>query len=172
VSTRPPGRELSDTEERAIEATAEETTPEAVATEPELARHPGPFEYVMVAVVLSIVTMLEVALYYLALHVDVPRGLLVAMLLGMGALKFALVVLWFMHLRFDSPLFRRVFTGGLVLAITLYVIVLVIFSSLRALWLVLLALALAVVVVLAMIRIERRGSRLQRVAPDLDTGDQ
>jgi cytochrome c oxidase subunit 4 len=149
-----------------VRETAEQTAPEATAREPELAHHPGPLQYVVVAVVLSIVTLLEVALYYLALHVDVPRAVLVGLLLAMGALKFALVVLWFMHLRFDNPLFRRVFTGGLVLAIMLYVIVLVIFASFKALWLVLLVLGLAAGAALMILRNERRRSHPRAVAVD------
>jgi cytochrome c oxidase subunit IV len=159
VSSRTPERDLTDRVARDIRETAEETVPEAIESEPELARHPGPAQYVFVAVVLSVVTLLEVALYYFARSVEVPRIVLVALLLGMGALKFALVVLWFMHLRFDNPLFRRVFTGGLVLAILLYVIVLVIFSSFKALWLVLLALAVIVGIIWSLLRVERRVGR-------------
>jgi hypothetical protein len=46
--------------------------------------------------------------------------------------KFAIVCGWFMHLRYDNPLFRRVFVFGLVLAVTVYIIVLLVmqyFSS-------------------------------------------
>ena len=45
----------------------------------------------------------------------VPLGLgaLVPILLILSATKFALVVLWFMHLRFDNALFSTLFTGGL-----------------------------------------------------------
>jgi hypothetical protein len=35
--------------------------------------------------------------------------------------KFAIVCGWFMHLRYDNPLFRRVFVFGLVLAVAVYV---------------------------------------------------
>jgi hypothetical protein len=36
-------------------------------------------------------------------------------------------VLWFMHLRFDSRMFRRLFTTGIVLALIVYTIVLTTF---------------------------------------------
>jgi cytochrome c oxidase subunit 4 len=45
----------------------------------------------------------------------------------MSAVKFSLVVLWFMHLRFDSRIFRRLFISGMILAISVYAIVLMIF---------------------------------------------
>jgi hypothetical protein len=38
--------------------------------------------------------------------------------------KFAIVCGWFMHLRYDNPIFKRVFVFGLLLAVTVYLIVL------------------------------------------------
>lgn len=86
--------------------------------------HPGVGEYVKVAVVLALVTLLEVALFYLS----IPDGVLIASLLLLSTIKFALVVLWFMHLRFDSPLFGRLFLTGIVLALIVFVIVLLTFG--------------------------------------------
>ena len=42
----------------------------------------------------------------------------------MAATKFALVALFFMHLRFDSVIFRRLFVTGIVLAAFVYFILL------------------------------------------------
>ena len=42
----------------------------------------------------------------------------------MMIVKFAVVCGCFMHLRYDNPLFRRVFVFGLLLAIGVYLIVL------------------------------------------------
>jgi cytochrome c oxidase subunit IV len=116
---------------QSVQETAVETESPAVAAEPELAHHPGPKQYVMVAILLAIATALEVGLYYL----DMPHALFVAMLLFFAMVKFSLVVLWFMHLRFDSPIFRQLFVAGLMLAVTIYVIVLVIFGAIDAPWL-------------------------------------
>jgi cytochrome c oxidase subunit 4 len=41
--------------------------------------------------------------------------------------KFGTVVLWFMHLRFDSRIFRRLFVAGLMLALFVYLVVLTTF---------------------------------------------
>jgi cytochrome c oxidase subunit 4 len=90
----------------------------AVETRP----HPGPVEYVKVAVVLAVITALEVGLYYMS----IPNGVLIGLLLVFSALKFALVVLWFMHLRFDSPVLKRLFVTGLVLAGSVYAVVFII----------------------------------------------
>jgi hypothetical protein len=38
--------------------------------------------------------------------------------------KFAIVCGWFMHLRYDNPLFKRVFVFGLSLAVGVYIVVL------------------------------------------------
>jgi len=43
-------------------------------------------------------------------------------------LKFGVVVAYFMHLRFDSPIFRRLFIGGLTLAVVVYTLVLFMFG--------------------------------------------
>ncbi len=114
-----------DTSETLTE-TARETEPGAVAHEPELAVHPGPAAYVKVAVVLAVATAIEVALYYVT--DDIPGALYVGLLMFFMVFKFAMVVLWFMHLRFDSRLFRRLFVGGILLALTVYLVVLFTFG--------------------------------------------
>lgn len=89
--------------------------------------HPGPGEYVKVAVLLAIVTAIEVGAYYVT---GLSDTVLSAALLVMMVIKFAFVGLWFMHLRFDSPLFRRLFVGGIILALVIYTIVLLTFGLL------------------------------------------
>jgi len=94
------------------------TTAEAEILDIEV--HPGPTEYVRVGVILAAITIVEVAIYY----VDMAQGALLGILLVLSAVKFALVVLWFMHLQFDSPLFSTLFTGGMMLVVALFIIVL------------------------------------------------
>ena len=78
--------------------------------------HPGPAQYVRVAVALAVITGLEVTVYYL----DLPGKLLVGVLLGLASIKFALVAAYFMHLKFDAHLLRRVFLTGIILACLVY----------------------------------------------------
>ena len=85
--------------------------------------HPTEWEYVKVAIVLAAITLAEVLIYY----VESLGNLLNYILIVMSLVKFAIVVLWFMHLRFDSRLFRRLFVTGLVLALFVYTIVLTTF---------------------------------------------
>lgn len=136
---------------QSVKETAVETEPPAIAEEPELPRHPGPRQYVMVAVLLAIATAFEVALYYL----NIPRALFIAMLLFFATIKFSLVVLWFMHLRFDSAIFRRLFVVGLILAVTVYMIVLVIFGAIKAPWLLAIAAFLLVLPLVWAVRTRR-----------------
>ncbi len=91
----------------------------------ELDHHPQPGQYIKVAIILAIVTALEVAIYY----VDALRDVLVPLLLAFAVIKFIMVALWFMHLRFDSRMFRRFFVTGIVLALLVFGIVLWIFFT-------------------------------------------
>ena len=84
--------------------------------------HPGVAQYVEIGVILAVMTLLEVILYE-----SFDRGLMyevgIAGLVILTILKFMIVVLWFMHLRFDAKIFRRLFFAGVVLAGGLYAIV-------------------------------------------------
>ena len=82
--------------------------------------HPSPSQYIMVGLILGVVTAVEVAVYY----VDALEGALLGILMVLSAMKFVLVALWFMHLRFDNRLFSVLFFSGVVLAVFLFVIVL------------------------------------------------
>ena len=88
-------------------------------------RHPSPKEYVRIAIVLAVVTGGEVGIYY----TKVSRGILIPLLFAFAAVKFTLVVLWFMHLRFDSRTYARFFLLGLAGAITLFIVVLLTFRA-------------------------------------------
>jgi cytochrome c oxidase subunit IV len=89
--------------------------------------HPGPRQYVIIAIVLVILTAVEVATSYLEGHVN--SNLLIAALGIMAAVKFFLVAAWYMHMKQDSSVFRRLFITGLILASIVYGIVFFFFSS-------------------------------------------
>ncbi|MGZ5291602.1 MAG: cytochrome C oxidase subunit IV family protein [Actinomycetota bacterium] len=88
-------------------------------------RHPSTREYVRIAIILAAVTAAEVAIYY----IDALEDVLIPMLYAFAVIKFTLVVLWFMHLRFDSRTYARFFLMGLAGAVTLFLIVLLIFGT-------------------------------------------
>ena len=85
--------------------------------------------YVVVGVVLTIITAIEVAIFYIpALH-----PILVPALLTFSAGKFLIVVSFYMHLKYDSPIFRRVFYGPLTLAVVVAIGLLILFKFLPGL---------------------------------------
>jgi cytochrome c oxidase subunit IV len=94
----------------------------------EVHEHPTWSVYWKVAVILTILTALEVWAYYIpplvASRAFVPTLLLLA------AAKFVLVVLFYMHLRYDHRLFRALFTGPLIIAMATLVALLFLFSKL------------------------------------------
>jgi cytochrome c oxidase subunit IV len=89
--------------------------------------HPGPRQYVLIAIVLVILTAVEVATSYLEGHVN--SNLLIVALGIMAAVKFFLVAAWYMHMKQDSNVFRRLFITGIVLASIVYGILFFFFSS-------------------------------------------
>ncbi len=108
-------------------ATREEglEAPKDAQLPPEDIHHPGPRQYVIVALVLAVLTGIEVALFYLDF---IPQPVVVGSLMVLMILKFAIVALWFMHLRFDSRIFRRLFITGIILALSVFMIVLLTFG--------------------------------------------
>jgi len=93
--------------------------------------HPEPKDYVRVAAVLAVLTALEVALYYLETGTgeNVPGWLFPVALLMLSAIKFFLVVAYFMHLRYEKTLLSRFFSVGATLAIGLYLITLAVLGA-------------------------------------------
>jgi cytochrome c oxidase subunit IV len=68
--------------------------------------------YLLVALVLTVVTALEVGVIY----VRRLAPIVVPLLLAMSAAKFALVALFYMHLRYESRVPTFLFVGPLILA--------------------------------------------------------
>jgi cytochrome c oxidase subunit 4 len=92
--------------------------------------HPSDKKYWQVGIALGVITLLEVSTYFIA---DPPYGhelapLLIGGLLVMMVLKFIIIAAYFMHLKFDSRLFRNIFAGGLALAVGVFLVMLTIFE--------------------------------------------
>ncbi len=69
------------------------------------------------------VTLIEVGVFY----VPAFHAVLVPVLLVLSAFKFTLVVMFYMHLKFDSRFFAFLFGGPLLLALAVMVSLLFIF---------------------------------------------
>ncbi|MCG8469438.1 MAG: cytochrome C oxidase subunit IV family protein [Gemmatimonadetes bacterium] len=81
--------------------------------------------YVAIAVILAIFTALEVMVFY----VEALRPFLFWILMILMVVKFALVVMFFMHLKFDRPLLTGVFSVGLFIATFVIVALMALFGK-------------------------------------------
>jgi cytochrome c oxidase subunit IV len=80
--------------------------------------------YVLIGVILTVITAVEVAIFYIpALH-----NVLVPVLLTLSATKFVIVVMFYMHLKYDHALFSRVFFGPMLLAVFVVIGLVVLFK--------------------------------------------
>jgi cytochrome c oxidase subunit 4 len=96
----------------------------------EVHEHPTWKQYKWVAIILTIITIAEVWAYYIPSFV--ASAAFVPVLLIMSALKFFIVVAFYMHLKYDHRLFRALFTGPLIIAWTTIVALLFRFGKLSA----------------------------------------
>lgn len=76
--------------------------------------HPSWKQYKWVALWLTLITALEVWAYYVPAFV--ASKAFVPVLLIMSAGKFTIVVMFYMHLKYDHKIFRALFTGPLIIA--------------------------------------------------------
>jgi cytochrome c oxidase subunit IV len=102
--------------------------------------HTGGAKYVQIAVILFVLTALEVLLYEVS-HDAGPTGFgaflasnFVVILLALSALKFWYVVMFYMHLKSDIPALRYVFAFSLFIAIVVIVALFILFTYNRTLW--------------------------------------
>ena len=90
--------------------------------------HPTWSTYWKVATILTLITAVEVWVYYVPSIYN--SRIFVPMLLIMSAVKFAIVVMFYMHLKYDHKLFRALFTGPLIIAATTIVALMFLFGKL------------------------------------------
>ena len=88
--------------------------------------HPTWKQYKWVALILTLITVFEVWAYYIPSLV--ASAVFVPLLLIMSAVKFIIVVMFYMHLKYDHKLFRALFTGPLIIAASTLVALLFLFS--------------------------------------------
>lgn len=76
--------------------------------------HASPKTYYIIGAILTAITGVEVALFYIKAPAFAP--FLIPLLLFLSVVKFVTVVQFFMHLKYDSKVLSRVFFGPLALA--------------------------------------------------------
>ena len=95
-----------------------------------LAHAPGEVEhgsrktYVIVGVILTVITAVEVAIFY----IDALKSVLIPLLIALSLVKFVTVVEFFMHLKYDNKVFSRVFFGPLMLAVLVVIGMIMLFK--------------------------------------------
>ena len=81
------------------------------------ANHPTFKQYVVIAIILFAITIVEfVLIWERAYIVDYLGASKVPLLIALSAVKFAIVIMYYMHLKFDPRFFGTVFIAGLALA--------------------------------------------------------
>ena len=86
--------------------------------------HPTPLTYFKVAMILTVITAIEVGVFYVE---GLGKGI-IPILIILSGIKFSLVAMFYMHLRYDARLFSGLFVGGLSLAILVGLALLALFK--------------------------------------------
>ena len=89
--------------------------------------HPTWSTYWKVALILTVITVVEVWAYYIPDLVE--SRVFVPLLLILSAVKFVIVVMFYMHLKYDHKIFRALFTGPLLVAVITIVSLLMLFGQ-------------------------------------------
>lgn len=69
--------------------------------------------FINLAMLLAMLTSVEIVLIFL----PCGFGVLATILIGLSIVKFFCVILWFMHLIYDSPMLFMIFMAGIILAV-------------------------------------------------------
>ena len=89
--------------------------------------HPTNNTYLKIAAILAIITAFEVAIFYVG---SVPDLVFFTVLIIMSIVKFAIVAMYYMHLKFDEIIFTWFFGGGLLLASCVIIALMLLFDQL------------------------------------------
>ncbi|MCH2506847.1 MAG: cytochrome C oxidase subunit IV family protein, partial [Dehalococcoidia bacterium] len=94
----------------------------------EQSHHPTFQQYVLVAIILFVITIVE----FFAIFPDpnLIGAAKIPVLAILSAIKFAIVIMFYMHLKFDNRLFTIFFLAGLALAFAVGIAVLGMFAAL------------------------------------------
>ena len=88
--------------------------------------HPGAATYLIIAAFLIVLTAMEITVFY----VHALRPVLVPVLIVLAAAKFAMVAMFYMHLKYDGWLLTGVFVFPLIIATILLISLILLFTYL------------------------------------------
>ena len=89
--------------------------------------HPTDKAYLKIAAILAIITALEVAIFYVG---GIPDLVFFTILIIMSIVKFVIVAMYYMHLKFDETIFTWFFGGCLLLGSCVIIALMVLFDQL------------------------------------------
>ena len=102
----------------------------AQETEHMTGHHPTFKQYVLIAISLFAITIVEFLLIWDKAGIEDDLGATkIPLLIALSAVKFAVVIMFYMHLKFDNRLFGTVFIAGLALAFTVGIALLGLFVA-------------------------------------------
>ena len=125
TSSAAPGSAVSDSADAGPHVAAAHAEPTSHNTASHA--HPSDWQYIKIALLLAVLTAIEVFTYFESVH-NLSDAALIAVLTVLMVLKFVYVAAWFMHLKFDSTIYTRIFQVGLVIAILVYLAMLTAFE--------------------------------------------
>jgi cytochrome c oxidase subunit IV len=85
-------------------------------------------QYIGIGLLLAVLTAVEVGLYFVEKNGTISGTTNTWTLLVLAFIKFSVVAGYFMHLKLDNPIFKRLFVVGAVLAGFCYIAVLIAFG--------------------------------------------
>ena len=104
----------------------------AQQTEHTAGHHPSFKQYALIAIILFAITIVEFLLIWDRAGVSDDLGAAkIPLLIGLSVIKFYIVIMFYMHLKFDSKLFTVLFISGLTLAFMVGLAVLGLFTALN-----------------------------------------
>ena len=89
--------------------------------------HPTWGTYWKIALILTVITAVEVSAFYIPAWET--SAIYVPSMLFLSTIKFVLVVMYYMHLKYDHRLFKAIFTSSLVVAIVTIIALLLLFGK-------------------------------------------
>ena len=90
-----------------------------------MTQHPPVRTYLLVAAVLSVITAVEVSVFYLTVFAHYLAPILIVL----SAAKFSLVAMFFMHLKSDHRTFTGLFVGPLTIAVLVTLALMALFGA-------------------------------------------
>ncbi len=104
----------------------------AQQTEHTTGHHPTFKQYVLIATILFVITIVEFLLIWDRAGISDDLGASkIPLLIGLSVIKFYIVIMFYMHLKFDSKLFTAVFIAGLALAFMVGLALLGLFTAMK-----------------------------------------